>query len=105
MSELKKSFENVFPRLKIEFAFDGNENLNAFSFHHCFPFIPIDELCASCPENGLDIADEMTITEVEELFREKFHLPVKIFIRKDGYWQKDASTGKLVLAKMSSQLN
>lgn len=106
IAEIKRDFEVHFPALKIEFSFDGKEPFHPFSsFHHSFPFIPVDEICPLCPDCGVDIEDKMTIGEVENLFLEQLHLPVKIFVQKDGYWQKDTTTGRLVLGQILAHPN
>jgi len=88
LNDIQDSFHHLFPGFKLEFQFNGNENLH---FHarlgKSFPHIRIKELCQS-PKAFVDIEGRMTVKEVENLFHQHFGLPARVLVKEGEYWLK-----------------
>ena len=93
LQAIQSGFSKNFPRLKIDFNFQGDEKLNLSShFHHSFLFIPIETLYPDCAKVNIIIDESMTTKEVEALFESKWHLPAIVYAEVDGYWQRNNKT-------------
>ena len=91
---IQAEFSKNFPGLKLEFIFHGDEKLNLSSNLH-FPFFstPINEIYPDCDHENITIEESMTVKEVETIFNNHWHLPAQVYVIKDGYWQKNKTTG------------
>ena len=93
LEAIQSGFSKNFPRLKINFIFQGDENLNLSShFHHSFLFIPVEKFYPDCAKENIVIDESMTTNEVEALFENKWHLPAIVYAEVDGYWQRNNKT-------------
>ena len=96
--EIQERFQLLFPDLKLEFFFSDSERLSTSSrLKHSFPYISIGDLCGRAEEHNIDISDEMTISELELLFKELFGLPARIFQKVGDYWAKNSTLDRLRL--------
>ena len=88
LNDIQDSFRRLFPGFKLEFQFNGNENLHLHArLGQSFPHIRINEFCR--PGTAfLDIEGGMTVKEVETLFRQHFGLPAHVYIKDGNYWLK-----------------
>ena len=88
LNDIQDSFHRLFPGFKLEFQFNGNENLH---FHASngkpFPHVRLREFCRS-HKAFLDIEGKMTVKEVETLFRQYFGLPACVYVKEGKYWLK-----------------
>ena len=92
LNDIQESFHQLFPDLKLEFLFNGNEGLNlSAQLGKSFPHIRINEFCHSCKMAFLDIESKMTVKEVETLFRQYFGLPAHVFVKEGNYWLKSSA--------------
>jgi hypothetical protein len=93
LQSIQSGFTKNFPRLKIDFIFQGNEKLNLSSnFHQSFLFIPVETLFPDCAKLNIVIDESMTTNEVEALFESQWHLPAIVYAEVDGYWQRNNKT-------------
>jgi hypothetical protein len=89
LNDVQENFHQLFPHLKLEFQFNGQEGLHLSArLGKSFPHIRINELCHSCLKSFFDIEGKMTVKEVENLFRQCFGLPAHVYVREGKYWQK-----------------
>ena len=90
LDKIYAEFKKYFPGLKLEFVFHGDKKLN-FSSHHpySFFFTPVKKFYPDCTVENINIEESMTTKEVEELFKNYWNLPVKVYAIIDGYWQKN----------------
>jgi hypothetical protein len=93
LTEIQSEFSKKFPGLKLDFIFHGDEKLNLSTpLHHSFSNAPVQDLCTNCAGNDLTVDESMTTKEVEDLFENNWHLPAKVYVAIDGYWQKNRKT-------------
>ena len=96
--DIQEKFNRLFPDLKLEFFFSDTERFNPSSrLSHSFPYISIGDLCGKLEEHELDISDEMTVSELESRFKERFGLPARIFQKVGEYWAKNSTLDRLRL--------
>lgn len=96
--EVRHTLETHFPGIRIEFCFNGTERLNpSYRLHASFPHVPLWVLSPSCPASGIDIADHMTIDELEKLLSEQLQLSVTVYMFQDGYRVRNQKTGNMQL--------
>lgn len=89
LNDVQDNFHQLFPHLKLEFLFNGNEGLHLSArLGKSFPHIRINELCHSCHKLFFDIEGRMTVKEVETLFRQHFGLPAHVYVKDGNYWLK-----------------
>lgn len=99
---IQSGFSKNYPRLKIDFIFQGDENLNLSShFQHSFLFIPVETLYPDCAKENIVIDELMTTKEVENLFEGQWHLPAIVYAEVDGYWQRNNKTKNSRLTEFS----
>lgn len=90
LDKIQSEFKKYFPGLKLEFVFHGDEKLNLSSHHnYSFSFTPVEEFYPDCTAENINIDESMTTKEVEELFKNYWNLPAKVYAIIDGYWQRN----------------
>ncbi len=93
LQSIQSGFSKNFPRLKIDFIFQGNEKLNLSShFHYSFLFIPVEKFYPDCAKENIVIDESLTTKEVEDLFENQWHLPAIVSAEVNGYWQRNNKT-------------
>ena len=90
LDKIQSEFKKYFPGLKLEFVFHGDEKMNLSSHHnYSFSFTPVEEFYPDCTAENINIDESMTTKEVEELFKNYWNLPSKVYAIIDGYWQRN----------------
>lgn len=99
LGDFQKRFSDLFPGKKLEFFFQGTEGLNLSGMlHKSFQGTRISELCPRCTFGDMELPENMTIIQFEQTIRQNLGLPVKVYLKKDGYWLRSGSYDHLPLA-------
>lgn len=98
LSDIQKGFQDLFPDVKLEFFFTGAEHFNsAKKVLQSFPYIRINDLLTGIKKVSVLISADMTVKEVENILSKTFKLPAQVYVKRDGYWLKNAAFDSLKL--------
>lgn len=102
IKDLQSEFHKVFPSLKLEFyegshregeASPARQQLNNERL--------IDEVRSIHTTGDLHIGGEMSVTELERMFLEKFGLNAQVFRRSGSLWLQTSATDHWTLAEQN----
>lgn len=101
VSELKRTFNSKFPFLKIEFFKKKHKNLNGSAKKDLilddFPIIfSVDDL-------SILINEEVTVSELEKQFNDKFNLSLQVFRKSGKSWLETTFTDGWTLKKQNQE--
>ena len=102
IKDLKKSFENSFPYLKIEFLKkshlpeEGSPKKDIVTDSSS-----LIEVADVMREGEIEIRPDQTVAEVEQVFQTKFYLPVQIFRKSNSVWIETTTTDNFTLEKQN----
>ena len=101
VSELKRTFNSKFPFLKIEFFKKNHKNLNGSAKKDLilddFPIIfSVDDL-------SILINEEVTVSELEKQFNDKFNLSLQVFRKSGKSWLETTFTDGWTLKKQNQE--
>ena len=103
VKEIKSEFEERFPYLKLEFFKKKHGLLESSPRKDMVPSnLTLIEAADAMKEGEIEITRKQTVAEVEQLFQNKFNLPVQIFRKARFSWIETTRTDELTLAKQNS---
>lgn len=88
IGEIKREFSHTFPYLRIEFFQKNNEGYNWFNQQNKLSDnTSIGDIQGVLKEGVVDITPDKTVKEVEQIFENRFSLPVHLYYRRaKGLW-------------------
>lgn len=102
IEEIQEKFHKTFPFLRLQFfhhshkAFQGSSKKELLS--------PNSKLKSIRHKNGdIDISEDMTVTELEQMFHEKFNLNVQVFRKSGRSWIETTITDNWTLKKQNDE--
>jgi hypothetical protein len=102
IKDLQMEFHRVFPGLKLEFYkgshHDGEASPARLQLDSELPLSAVQTVHTS---GNLRISEEMTVTELEQLFHEKFGLNAQVFRRSGNLWLQTSATDHWTLAEQN----
>ena len=102
IKDLQAEFHRVFPHLKLEF-YEGSHQAGEASpaRQQLDNERLIDEVRSVHSEGDLRIREEMSVSELERLFLEKFGLNAQVFRRSGMLWLQTSATDDWTLAEQN----
>ena len=102
IKDLQMEFHRVFPHLKLEF-YEGSHREGEASpaRQQLDKERLIDEVRSVHSEGNLHIREEMSVSELERLFLEKFGLNAQVFRRSGTLWLQTSATDNWTLAEQN----
>ena len=102
IKEIKKSFEQYFPYLKLEF-FSKKHDLRQGNPKKdiVFDTATLIDVTGVMREDEIEISFNETVAELEQLFQNKFNLPVQVFRKTKYSWIETTKTDNLTLGKQN----
>jgi hypothetical protein len=98
-SEIKKVFNNQFPFLKIEFFKKKHKSLQGSLKKELI----VDDFNILNIQNVIEFKDDMLVSELENLFEEKFKLSVQVFRKSGKSWLETTFTDGWSLKKQNQE--
>jgi len=83
IQEIQRSFSHFYPGLEINFFSHSEKSL---ATHSCVMFSPevrIRDISPECCNGCIELNDQMTATELENLFRDNFNLHAEMSLKTE----------------------
>ncbi len=93
ISDIQKEFNEIFPFLKLEFFNNKSFSRNNFTSSQIIPRNRKLGDSQKGIENGfIEIEESMKVSELENLFRDKYRLAVQVFRKSGNLWLETTMT-------------
>lgn len=103
ISDVQKDFNKAFPFLKLEFFNNRTFSRANFSVSQIIPSNKeIGDSQPGIPVVDLEIAEDMKVIELEQLFRDKFKLAVQVFRKSGKLWLETTMTDNWTLTQQNN---
>jgi hypothetical protein len=103
ISEIQKEFNEIFPFLKLEFFNNRSFARNNFSASQIIPWNKkLGEGQTGIKEGDIEIEESMKVSELENLFKDKFKLAVQVFRKSGTIWLETTMTDSWSLLQQNS---
>ena len=103
ISNIQDEFNRLFPFLKIEFF---NKKSYARSNFSASQLIPLHRKIGECQlgikDDDIEIDNEMKVSELEKLFKDRFSLAVKVFRKSGNLWLETTMTDNWSLQQQNN---
>lgn len=102
IEEIQAEFNGEFPYLKIQFFKNGHK---AFKGNEKKELIPVSTTIGLLKHhNGsIEISDDMTVSDLEQLFKQKLGLNVQVFRKSGRSWLETTVTDNWTLRKQDDE--
>lgn len=102
IADIQKDFTNVFPYLKVQFFKKGHSAFQGSPRKEILPETTLLKLVNH--SNGeVVITEDMTVYELEEMFKQRFNLNVQVFRKSGSSWLETTYTDSWTLKKQNQQ--
>jgi hypothetical protein len=103
ISEVQKEFNEEFPFLKLEFFKNGMTRKQSYPSHLQIPQSKMLQEAWNLKrgEGNMEIQDEMTVAELENLFMDRYNLSVQVFRRSGNIWLETTMTDNWTLRQQN----
>jgi len=102
ISDLQNDFNKAFPFLKIEFFQNRNQQQLAFTFRQILPHTKrIAEGQLAITDGDIEINPEMSVKDLEKIFKDQFSLAIHVFRRSGNLWLETTMTDNWTLNKQN----
>jgi hypothetical protein len=99
---VKSAFNKEFPYLKLEFFRKKHVPGTANGFYQMVEGNPcLIDVTGTMREAVIDIKPHQTVAEVEELFQNKFNLPIQVFRKSRNVWMETILTDHYTLTRQN----
>ena len=95
ISDVQADFNHYYPYLKLEF-FPRNGNVSKPP-QFLSPGTRIDDIVYTMQDGTIQLSDQMTVSELERIFNERFGLRVQVFRKSGNIWLETTRTDKWTL--------
>jgi len=102
VKEVKETFNNFFPYLKIEFIKEKQYVANGeYVYKTASPYKTLGSITGAMREGIVTIRPENTVAEVINLFQNKYGLPVQIFHKLNDSWMETEDGDTVSMEKLN----
>ena len=102
IKEIKKSFQEYFPYLKLEFFREKHKPEEGNSKKDIIvDSATLIDVTGVMKEGEVNITSDETVEDLEQLFQNKFNLPVQVFRKTRYSWIETTKTDNLTLGKQN----
>jgi hypothetical protein len=103
ISEVQKEFSEEFPFLKLEFFKNGMTRKESYPAHLQIPQSKMIQEAWNLKrgEGKMEIKEEMTVAELENLFMDRYNLSVQVFRRSGNIWLETTMTDNWTLRQQN----
>ncbi len=105
ISDIQKEFNKMFPFLKIEFFNNKSFSRSNFSAQQIISQsrkIGDTQLTKSHAHGNIEIAEEMKVSELENIFKDQFRLAVQVFRKSGTVWLETTMTDNWTLLQQNN---
>ncbi len=98
ISDVQKEFNSLFPFLKLEFFHNRSFARSDFSASQLIPYNKkLGENKNNIGETDIEISEDMKVSELESLFKDRFSLAVQVFRKSGNVWLETTMTDNWTL--------
>jgi len=83
IQEIQSSFSHFYPGLEINFFSNSEKSLATHSCVMFSPEVKIRDISSDCCHGCIELNDQMTVTELENLFQDNFNLHAEISLKSE----------------------
>ncbi len=103
IGEIQKEFNDTFPFLKLEFFNNKSFARNNFSSRQIIPRTrKLGDGQTGIKEDLITIEEEMKVSDLENIFRDKFKLAVQVFRKSGNLWLETTMTDSWSLLQQNN---
>lgn len=103
ISDIQKEFNKVFPFLKLEFFNNKSFFNSGFSSKNIIPQTQqVGNGNLQSINGEIEIDGEMKVTELENIFKDKFNLAVQVFRKSGNLWLETTMTDNWTLQQQNN---
>ncbi|MEO7526867.1 MAG: hypothetical protein ABIT35_01405 [Chitinophagaceae bacterium] len=103
ISDVQKEFNDIFPFLKLEFFNTKSFSRNDFSASQIIPKNrKLGEGQTGIKDDIIEIGEEMKVSVLENIFRDKFKLAVQVFRKSGNLWLETTMTDSWSLLQQNN---
>lgn len=101
---IQEEFKTLFPYLKLEFFSKSHKSSGASAKNLIKHHSKTLQECRTIHNNGeIDITTQLTVSELEQRFRDVYGLSIKIFRKSGKVWLETTLTDNWTLAEQNRQ--
>lgn len=103
ISEIQIEFNTLFPFLKLEFFNNKSFARNNFSASQIIPRTKkLSEGQKNIVKGEIEIEETMKVSDLENIFKDKFHLAVQVFRKSGNLWLETTMTDNWTLLQQNN---
>lgn len=103
ISDIQKEFNKMFPFLKIEFFSNKSFSRSNFSAQQIISQSrKIGDTQLTKSQGDIEIAEEMKVSELENIFKNQFSLAVQVFRKSGSIWLETTMTDNWTLQQQNN---
>ena len=103
ISDIQKEFNKMFPFLKIEFFSNKSFSRSNFSAQQIISQSrKIGDTQLTKSDGDIEIAEEMKVSELENIFKDQFSLAVQVFRKSGSIWLETTMTDNWTLQQQNN---
>ena len=103
ISDIQKEFNKEFPFLKLEFFYNKNQSRSKTSVKEIIPHNKkIGDEQRAITDGEIIINDEMKVSELENIFKQKFSLSAQVFRKSGNLWLETTMTDSWTLQQQNN---
>lgn len=103
ISDIQKEFNDVYPFLKLEFFNNKSFARKNFSSSQIIPNNrKLSDGILGLVKDNIEIAEDMKVSDLENLFRDKFRLAVQVFRKSGNLWLETTMTDDWTLLQQNN---
>jgi hypothetical protein len=103
ISDIQKEFNDIFPYLKLEFFNNKSFARNNFSASQIIPnYRKISDGQPKIKKDKLEIEQDMKVSDLEKVFKDKFHLAAQVFRKSGNLWLETTMTDNWTLFQQNN---
>src|ERR671921_1392910 len=95
ISEIQKDFNQYYPFLKLEFFQTKKNTVQAYRMIK--NNLKLGDIVFSLQEGSIQLTDSMTVSELENIFTDRFGLQAQVFRKSGNIWLETTITDKWTL--------
>lgn len=103
ISDIQKEFNKMFPFLKIEFFSNKSFSRSNFSAQQIISQSrKIGDTQLTKSQGDIEIAEEMKVSDLENIFKDQFSLAVQVFRKSGSIWLETTMTDNWTLQQQNN---
>ena len=103
ISEIQNEFNQIFPFLKLEFFNNKSFERSDFSASQIIPRNrKLSDGQSDIKEDNIEIEEDMKVSDLENLFKNKFRLAVQVFRKSGNLWLETTMTDNWTLLQQNN---